>query len=113
MKAKERSRRQYRKARDKAPTREAKRSPGRPRGTHRKASPIMEMFRTNLADARRAAGLTQAAAAKIAGVTQACWSAYEVGVKVPGLAQADKMATVVGIDLWKLLLKEPPAKPKK
>lgn len=49
--------------------------------------------------ARRAAGLTQAALARLAGTSQSTLSAYERGTKSPSLAVADRIVEAAGYHL--------------
>jgi len=70
----------------------------------RVAGSIKAHFAASLRHRRQAAGLTQADAAAIAGLTQPQWSAYELGVvSNPGLDHLIAMAAALGIKVGELL----------
>jgi len=69
----------------------------------RPATLASERFRHALRAARKAAGLTQAAAADRLGIAQPLWSAYERGVQQPTLDQAARLARIVRKPLKSLL----------
>jgi transcriptional regulator with XRE-family HTH domain len=50
-------------------------------------------------EARQAQGMTQAQAAAEMGWKQPVWADYERGRKAPGLAVAERMAHVVGLEV--------------
>ena len=52
-------------------------------------------YRENLAKARKAKGLTQKEAARLIGVSEFTWRAWELGVRTPSLQNAQKVAELL------------------
>lgn len=60
-------------------------------------------FKHRVADARLAAGLTPKEAAKLAGVTLACWYHWENGRRTPSVKAARRIAQILKVSLGWLL----------